>query len=214
MYDNTMYTFHGQCDLVMVSSASFDNGRGLDLHARTVLTDRSWSFISNVALRIGEDILEIGDKNSHYFNGMKDVKFPIMMADKYQVSRTIVDIKTTNDDNREEVTEQKLTYTVDLINQQSIVLQTFRNMISINVGTHLPDPQGMLGYHNRKGMIGRDGDTVLTDANEMGYQWQVQDYEPKIFHEVKRQPYPESCRIPSSVSDQRRRLGQTKTMSV
>jgi von Willebrand factor type D domain len=209
MYDNTMYSFHGQCDLVMATSRSFDNGLGLDLHARTEMMDQSWSLISNVALRIGDDIFEIANDKAHYVNGMKDVELPFMMAGKYQVSRTVENVKATND-NGEEVIEQQLTYTVNLIDQQTIVLQNFRSMISVNVGSYLPDTYGMLGFRSKKGMIGRDGITPLTDANEMGLQWQVQEYEPMIFHVSREKQDSLSCSIlaPVMTDQRRRRLGQ------
>jgi hypothetical protein len=210
MYDNTMYSFHGQCDLVMASSPSFDNGRGLDLHARTEMVDESWSSISNVALRIGEDIFEISNDKSHYYNGIKNIALPIMMADKYQVSVAVEDVTATND-NGEEVIEQQLTYSVNLINENAITLQNFRSMISVNVGTYLHDTHGMLGFRSKNGMIGRDGETVLVDPNEMGLAWQVRDFEPMLFHEVKGQQYPELCSLPVPVTDQRRRrLRQSK----
>jgi hypothetical protein len=75
---------------------------------------------------------------------MKDVELPFMMAGKYQVLRSVVDVKATND-NGGKVTEHQLTYMVHLINQQTIVLQNFRSMISVNVGSCLPDTYGMLG---------------------------------------------------------------------
>jgi von Willebrand factor type D domain len=210
MYDNSMYSFHGQCDLVMAASPSFDNGLGLDLHARTEMIDQSWSLISNVALRVGDDIFEISNDKSHYFNGIKDVEFPLMMAGKYQVVFTTEDVKATNE-NGEEVVEQQLTYNIHLANENAIVLTNFRNMLSVNVGTYLHDTHGMLGYRSQDGMIGRDGKTVYSDPNEMGLQWQVRDFEPMLFHEIKGMQYPETCTLPLPVSDQRRRrLNQSK----
>jgi hypothetical protein len=209
-----MYSFHGQCDLVMASSPSFDNGLGLDLHARTEMIDQSWSLISNVALRVGDDIFEITNDRSHYFNGIKDVELPIMIAGKYQVVMTVEDIKTTND-HGEAVVEQQFTYTIDLVNENAITLTNYRNMISVNVGTYLHDTHGMLGYRNVNGMIGRDGTTVMTDANAMGLEWQVRDFEPMIFHEIKGQQYPETCTLPSPIVDQRRRrLGETQITDI
>jgi hypothetical protein len=200
-----MYSFHGQCDLVMATSPSFDHGLGLDLHARTEIVDESWSLISNIALRIGDEFFEVVNDNSHYFNGVKDFVFPFKLAGKYQISRTVEDVNTIND-NGEEVIEQEFTYTVNLLHENAIVITNYRHMLSVNVATYLPDTHGMLGYRTIKGMMGRDPTTgVITDANEMGFQWQVREDEPMIFHEIKGQQYPELCRLPSPKVDQKRR---------
>lgn len=58
-WNNEHYEFHGQCDLVMMSDLSFaGDDAGLDIHIRTKLV-RFWSYIKTVAIRIGNDILEI-----------------------------------------------------------------------------------------------------------------------------------------------------------
>jgi von Willebrand factor type D domain len=88
-YDGTSYTYHGQCDLVMAKTKDIDgSGLPLDVHARTTIKN-DWSYVSNAAVKIGGDILEITtDANvTHYFNGEPNVDFPIAMADKYIVRK-------------------------------------------------------------------------------------------------------------------------------
>ena len=54
----------------MAKSPSFDNGIGLDVHARTTIIGGTWSLASNAAIRIGNDILEIQNDGIHYINGV------------------------------------------------------------------------------------------------------------------------------------------------
>ena len=55
------------------------------------------------------------------------------------------------------------------------------------------------------GMIKRDRETLSNDANEMGAQWQVRNYEAKLFNENCEPQYPTMCNMPSTTS---RRLRQ------
>lgn len=47
------YDFHGECDLVFLSTPEFENGTGLDIHLRTKAR-YEYSYIEAVAIRIGE----------------------------------------------------------------------------------------------------------------------------------------------------------------
>lgn len=69
------YDYHGECDLVLVSSEKFANGLGLDIHIRTTIRD-DWSYISATALRIGEDILEVHSFGKYYLNGVENAPLP------------------------------------------------------------------------------------------------------------------------------------------
>ena len=74
----------------MARSRTFGNGLGLDLHIRTEIK-LNWSFISNVAVRIGGDIFEASAKDgASYYNGVQMTlsEFPFIMEGKYVVSKT------------------------------------------------------------------------------------------------------------------------------
>ena len=172
----------------MARSSSFGSGIGLELHARTEIV-AGWSLISNAALRIGKDIVELANDGSIYFNGkaMKDAA--ITMAGKFKVSKAV---ETLGDIS----TNEQIILTVDLGNDQNIRIALFKKMISVQVNASLLDTEGMLGHQGTSGMIGRER-TLLTDANEMGAQWQVTDVEPMLFHEIRAPQYPERCILPS-----------------
>jgi hypothetical protein len=52
---------HGECDLVLFQSPTFESGLGLAVHIRTQIR-HGMPFISSVALRIGTDVLEVASK--------------------------------------------------------------------------------------------------------------------------------------------------------
>jgi hypothetical protein len=199
-----MYSFHGQCDLVLGRSTDFGSGLGIDVHARTEIID-SWSLISNLAVRLGDDIFEVANDGSHYFNALQKVQLPLMIAGKYEVSRSSEAVDGINDEG-EKAQSMTDVYRIDLTNGEYIKIQNYRKMISVRIEAILANTGGMLGVHGRSGMIGRDGVTHVKDENEMGFQWQVQDNEAMIFHEIRAPQYPQSCVMPASKTTGRRQL--------
>jgi hypothetical protein len=215
-YDGTAYTYHGQCDLLMAKSKDIDGtGLSLDVHARTTIKS-DWSYVSNAAVKIGDDVLEITtDANvTHYFNGEPNVDFPIAMADKYIVRtqrveafpgqfRTdyMIDLKERDDGARER--------------GDFIHIKYFKEMLTVDVEAHLPDSMGMLGVSGEEGMIMRDLKTPIAKDNtaRMGLEWQVRDTEAKMFQDMTRAPqYPEQCILPK-VESRRRLRAQTSEMA-
>jgi von Willebrand factor type D domain len=192
-FDGTSYSFHGECDLVMARSPFFANGTGIEIHARTTLVG-TWSLISSTAMRIGNDILEIVNDNTVIVNGVKNVELPLQLAGEYQVSKT------------EEVVDEtsRVVYTIELATGE-IKVSNNQNMLRVDVNAYLPGTEGMLGLQGTAGMIGRDRVTLSSDANDMGAQWQVRNYEAKLFHDNREPQYPTMCNMPSTTS---RRLRQ------
>jgi hypothetical protein len=172
----------------MARSPSFASGLGLDLHARTEIVD-GWSLISNAALRIGKDIVELANDGSVFFNGQDIKDVSIALSGKFMVSKTVDVLGTT-------APSEQIIVKIDLGNEQDIRLVLFKKMISVQVNAALYDTEGMLGKQGVSGMIGR-GQMLLINANEMGAQWQVNDVEPMLFHEIRAPQYPERCILPS-----------------
>jgi len=56
-----------QCDLVMVSAKSFQGGQGLQVQIRTTL-ESAYSFIEEVAIKIGEETLQVAGDGMVFFN--------------------------------------------------------------------------------------------------------------------------------------------------
>jgi von Willebrand factor type D domain len=203
-YDGTSYTYHGQCDLLMAKSNDLDGtGLTLDVHARTTIK-ADWSYVSNAAVKIGNDVLEITtDTNAtHYFNGEANVDFPIAMADKYVVRKQRVEAFPG---------EYRTDYMIDLKDRDDgarergdfIHIRYFKEMLTIDVEAQLHDSMGMLGVSGEEGLIQRDLVTPIVNGNtaQMGLEWQVRDTEAKLFHDKNRAPqYPTQCILPKVVS--------------
>merc|ERR1711935_803940 len=65
------YDYHGECDLVLVDHPAFANDLGLKIHIRTERV-KYFSFISNIAVQIGDDVLEFdNDVENFLINGEK-----------------------------------------------------------------------------------------------------------------------------------------------
>jgi hypothetical protein len=93
MYDGTVYSYHGECDLIMTRSPGFDNGLGLDVHTRTSMVAEAWSLISDVAIPIGNDIFEVSNQEITYVNGVERLDYPFHLAGKYPVTKNIEIVK-------------------------------------------------------------------------------------------------------------------------
>jgi von Willebrand factor type D domain len=206
-HDGTKYSYHGQCDLILARSQSFGDGIGIDIHARTELkTD--WSFISDAAIRIGSDTLEVvaaGDLI--FFNGEPAHQIPMLMANKYKViqNKTIVnsiDMKTG-----ESITNPRSVYSLLLGDGDTIIITLFKGLLSVNVNAFFHDTEGMLGTHDKQGMVGRDHSKILAgDPNAMGTEWQVKSTDPMLFRVARSPQFPEACILPPLAQQSRRRL--------
>jgi von Willebrand factor type D domain len=196
-HDGTMYSFHGECDLVMARSVSFDDGLGLDVHARTEMVGNTWSLVSNAAVRIGDDVFELNNNGTHYINYEANAILPATLANKYEIQYEEEHVHNVDNSIR-------TWYTIDLGNGDKIQITNFKKMISVNVAVKLSDTVGMLGTSGVPGLVARDGQTKI-NADEMGAQWQVNGEEAILFNEMRSPQYPESCRLPE-VSMTHRRL--------
>jgi von Willebrand factor type D domain len=213
-YDGTAYTYHGQCDLLMARSSDLDGtGISLDIHARTTI-ESDWSYVSNAAIRIGDDVLEIisNSNTTHYFNSAPNLEFPIAMANKFIVTKHrveafpgefrtdyMIDLMVRNDDARDRGDVIRIT--------------SFKKMLSISIDAILDDSYGMLGVSGKEGMLKRDLGTEIDDSTLMGLEWQVRDTEPMLFYDTQRAPqYPEQCWLPEVNS--RRRLQKQSSAAI
>jgi von Willebrand factor type D domain len=197
-HDGTLYSFHGECDLVMARSSSFSNGLGLDVHARTEMIGNTWSLVSNAAVRIGNDVFEVRNNGTHYINGVADVLLPTVITEAYEIHYAEEQVSDGENSIRS-------WYTIKLGNSDKVQITNYKKMISVNVEVKVSDMVGMLGSSRKPGLVGRDGETALVDADEMGSQWQVNDEEPMLFNEIRSPQYPETCKLPE-VSMRHRRL--------
>jgi cysteine-rich repeat protein len=198
----TRYDFHGECDLILFSSSKFKAGLGVDLHIRTTMR-RDMSYISNAALRIGTDVLEVASKGVYYLNGVLGAAMPNKISGFH--------IAYSQPNANQNVFE------VDLGEGELIKIKTYKDFVSIMVDgaetKDLGDVVGLMGALEKGVMFARDGSTVLADHDVFGQEWQVLDTEPKIFQTNRLPQHPMQCTMPSTAqtATQRRRLSESST---
>lgn len=192
------YDYHGECDLVLVSSSSFGNKLGLDIHIRTTIRD-DWSFISAAALRIGQDILEVHSYGKYYLNGLENAPIPEQFAgfhfslknEKRRPDRFIV-----------------------RTNHGKIEIRVYGDIVSVHIDKPtvegFGDSIGLMGAFGSGAWLLRDGVTATEDANKFGSEWQVHADESKLFLQDGPVTHPQLCRLPGEVAKEgRRRLNES-----
>lgn len=198
LWGREKYSFHGECDLVMVHSEQFHN-KGLDLHIRTTIQDY-FSYIERAALRVGSNILEV-QNGSVLLDGVEHVSkdLPLVFGDdenKYTLSEVDLGKKNCN------------VYQLDLV-ESSVVFKFYKQFLTISIDGHavdFGDSVGLLGDYGSGEKIGRRGQ-VIRDNIEFGFEWQVAADEPVLFQQARspQMPY-EKCRMPTIARPERRRL--------
>lgn len=95
-------------------------------------------------------------------------------------------------------------------------LETFQDFVRVSI--HVSSPKdfqgslGLLGRYPDGKQVSRDGSTIIADHNLFGFEWQVLESEPMIFHEEGQVHAPNGCLMPDIDAQgrhKRRRLGET-----
>lgn len=206
------FDYHGQCDLLLVHAPHFQQGQGLDLQVRT--EQRSFfSFVSRVAIKIGNDILEVGYRDL-LLNGALHDNLPVngsLDLSGYPVTYT--------DEPFPNGRAQKV-YTIQINSMESIRISVFNHFMAIRFLHINPrnyrDATGLYGDYNSLRMLARDGTTVLQhDPDQYGAEWQVNDQDAQLFAQAQAPQYPQACRPAPSIADGSRHLrhGITKAQA-
>jgi len=203
---NEHYEFHGQCDLVILKDPNFANGLGLDVHIRTKLV-RFWSFIKNVAIRIGNDVLEIqgssSSQNHHWIN--YEYQGELDRISGFEISY-------------QASSASKSVYEIDLDSaypNAKIIIKIYKEFVRVKLHhgfnkEAFGNTVGLLGDYESGKTYARDEFTVLDDFEQLGNEWQVlPGSDPKLFHELEKPQYPEKCLKPENPQGRRRRLSES-----
>lgn len=193
-WDGTPYSYHGACDMVLAQSPTFADGLGLDVHIRTGIQSR-YSRITNGAVKIGEDILEVLLDGSHYFNGMHGELADTPSEISGFELKTAGKCHKRDPSNKAECLKMYSEYRIILDEQEYIKISSFAGFVNVYVKSPLVDFAGLIGTHGKTGMIDRSGNP-LTDPIAMGTEWQVRDTEPMIFHNIEGPQFPKPCNLP------------------
>jgi len=201
-WSNNKFDFHGVCDLVMLSNENFENSFGMEIHIRTKKM-HMWSYISVLAIRIGNSILEVIGENggSYIMNGIvhQGKDDDLMMFSGYPIIYS-------------KKNKKQQTFKLNLGNLEAIVIKTWNSFVSVHFenpkSEHFEDSTGLMGSFPDGVLLARDNLTIIDDANRFGQEWQVMETEKTLFHQVQGpQQSLKKCEIPSNL-DMRRRLGE------
>jgi cysteine-rich repeat protein len=193
------YDFHGVCDLLLLQSKEFESDMDLDVQIRTHMR-RDMSYISNAAVRIGADILELQSHGVYHFNGVAGVELPSKFAG-FEFLHT-------------QPTAKQHVFEIHLGGRERIKLKTYKDFVSVSIeqgqGKHFANSVGLMGDFAKGRMFARDGETVLDDANVFGQEWQVLNTEESLFQTLRLPQHPLECTMPTPVqaSQLRRRLSE------
>jgi hypothetical protein len=196
------FSYHGACDLVLLHSDKFGDGLGMDVHIRTKHR-RNFSYISNLALRLGDEVFEVAGKGQYYLNGIENAPLSNTISG-YEIVQS-VNSKTGYP-----------MYTVYVSDNERVIIKTWKDIVSISfegeADDNFGDAVGLMGNYHTGKKLGRDGRTVFhQNYNAFGQEWQVLASEPYLFQTLEQaQAY---CTLPDeNESDKlfkRRRLGES-----
>ena len=192
------FSYHGECDLVLLRSDEFADGLGLDLHVRTTIHG-FYSLIEAAALRIGPSVLEVSG-GLFWVNGTQgsDEQLPLSM------SGFTLHPPYTQDANTRGTGK---VYKLDLNGGDKILFRNYKHLLTVDVSGSSQDfgnSVGLMGHYETGALLARDGETEIPEANVFGHEWQVQDHEPMLFVSSRAPQHPhDGCNMPEQTVESR-----------
>ena len=202
-FNGKFFSYHGECDLVLMRSDKFADGLGLLVHVRATRIDKphaSYSYISNAAVKIGRHVLEVFDDGQLLVNGER-------ISDENGLSFSGFMLKKSTKGTSNKIVAYEL-----ILGDKTIVIRsnTKTGIVFVDVDGYFADSLGLLGSEQNQGLYSRDGMFDMTDNwNSFGEEWQVTSDEKMLFQEARYPQHPVGCAYTSKASSnlrQRRRL--------
>ena len=179
----------------------------LKIHIRTTRA-ADWSFIEAASISLNGDVMEIGGWGSVIFNG-------VYTNDKQGLGELP---DTFGGYSFASVKSNKIThdFRIQFGKGDFLQIKSFKKLIGVFVHInedHLKTSHGLMGSTETGDKVGRDGETVFSDNNMFGQEWQVLETEPRLFDSQREPQLPHAkCILPDpSFASSRRRLGETMT---
>lgn len=173
---------------------------GFEAQIRTTIR-HDWSFISGAAVKIGNDVLEVGTKGTYYINGVKNPELPATLSG-YPILFKFFDHGPNKRFDR---------FLIDLGETGEVMIKVYGEFLSIAItrGEKTEKWQGavgLMGSYETGELVGRDGESVFLDTNLFGVEWQVNDDQPPLFQDAVGPQFPIMCNLPrGKANDHRRR---------
>jgi len=210
-----MFDYHGQCDLIYTTCPKFDHNKGLNIHLRTEFVEpNKWSTIASMAVKIGEDVLEVQNNGSYFLNGVALPDLTDSSLSGHELTQAGDKSGTRN------------YFTIDLKDNISLDIKVRnsgkRDSLSFTInGIHEHRNNGGQFFHDCVGLastwehpagnrilVGRSGTAYAKhEAVDFGPEWQV-DFtknDPDLFIEdlARQLPHQECVDSPLQAKDQR-----------
>lgn len=184
----------------MLDNKYFDNGKGLSIHIRSDPFQTIFSYISRVAVRIGEEIFEVGPLGERHFqNGRPGsiAGFPVHYQPPPRRGMSRV-------------------YTILLGNSTRLVIRERQGWQHVSIhgatASQFANSTGLMGSFTDGVWYGRDCTTVFVSVNDYGMEWQVQEELDGLLFQSP-SPFPDKCELLTEddlVQEQRgRRLSES-----
>jgi hypothetical protein len=191
-FNQKLITYQGECTLILLySPGATATGEDVTIHVRTT-RKLDFSYISGVAIKIGDDVIEIKPNADIVVNDVA-----ITMVDK-QSTLSGVPFALT----KEEKGTKKMivSYSFNIGKGCSIDVQANkkRGMMFVRTkGVFPAETVGLLGSPGKSEMVSRDGNTLMTldeiNVNAYGESWQVRDTDVQLFQQPIGPQYPDKC---------------------
>ena len=189
-FSGQLFSYQGECELVMVHSSGFASGKGIDIHIRTTRIDRKvhYSFISGIAIQIGTDVFEVKPDGSVIIDGslVPDVSsfagFSVIKSLQGKKKQIIqYDLLLSSSNGATDTAQRNV----------RVRANKKTGMLYVSVGGKFHDSVGLLGAPDKNELLARDGVTDMTeDWKAFGEEWQVRSTEPKLFQESRAPQHP------------------------
>jgi len=197
-----VYDFHGECDLLLAKSLAFGNGLGFEVQIRTDIRD-DWSFISRVAVKIGEDLMEVQSGGLYSINEVEEADLK---------TTNLAGFKVRKHGGEKDNGTVKTRFHINLEEHGILEIKVYNEFVSVLIrevkAEDFHDSVGLMGTFQDGQLVGRDQSTVFQDANEFGLEWQVRDTDSMLFQEARFPQFPAKCTMPAIPSLNHRRLSQ------
>ena len=178
--------------MVLINSNEFAFGLGITVHVRTTRVDNqniAYSYISSVAVKIGNDILEVsGDEDAGELFANKVSAVEVTSLAGYPLTKSLRTFKYPKKD--------VVIYSLNLRDGNSIEIRANTNtgMLYVDINGHFGHSEGLVGSRQHEGLFSRDGTMDLSGHwNTYGKEWQVKNTEPKLFRVNSAPQHPEGC---------------------
>jgi len=162
-----------------------------------------FSYISDVAIRIGDDVMEVGNQGKHYINGVLQTVGATQDLARFKVSSSRAAKKPRH------------VYKIHLGGKMEIVMREYKDWITVSVlhpsHADFKDSVGLMGSFDEGVWLGRDGISVHKNIDEYGQDWQVREVDGFLFQTPS--AYPERCNLPAT-TDKKIRLRRLEESSV